>query len=62
MGLSGTAIERADLNVVLVVLAELHDAGVSAVMDERGDEGGCERPHLFQKCPCLYISEGVYIR
>ena len=32
MGLNGTAKDRADLDVVLVVLAELHNAGVSAVI------------------------------
>jgi len=32
VGLNGTAKDRADLDVVLVVLAELHNAGVSAVM------------------------------
>ena len=32
VGLNGTAIGRADLGVVLVVLAELHNAGVSAVI------------------------------
>ena len=35
MGLNGTAKDRADLDVVLVVLAELHNAGVSAVMRVR---------------------------
>jgi len=32
VSLQGTAIDRADLDVVLVVLPELHDAGVAAVV------------------------------
>ena len=32
---NGTAKDRADLDVVLVVLAELHNAGVSAVIRVR---------------------------
>ena len=32
VSLQGTAIYRADLDVVLVVLPELHDAGVAAVV------------------------------
>ena len=35
VGLNGTAKDRADLDVVLVVLAELHDAGAAAVMRVR---------------------------
>ena len=35
MSLQGTAIDRADLDVVLVVLPELHDAGVTAVVRVR---------------------------
>ena len=35
MSLQGTAEDRADLDVVLVVLLELHDAGVAAVVRVR---------------------------
>jgi hypothetical protein len=35
VSLQGTAIDRADLDVVLVVLPELHDAGVAAVVRVR---------------------------
>ena len=35
MGLNGSAKDREDLDVMLVVLAELHNAGVSAVMRVR---------------------------
>ena len=63
MGLNGTAKDRADLDVVLVVLAELHNAGVSAVMRVR-KRMACDSKEVLQHARegSVIDSEGGYHR
>jgi len=63
VGLNGTAKDRADLDVVLVVLAELHNAGVSAVMRVR-ERMACDSKEVLQHAreDSVIDSEGGYHR